>query len=151
MFDFFRSILRSIVYTASHPKLPLPEALADALAGMITVISVLMLLMFCVLLFSKIVTAAERRKAPKNPGEPAAGILGGADSPAALTVTDTAAPAPPAKPSPAGRPLPETQSQGKLTLIETDETTAAILMAIVSHQSGIPLNRLVFHSIRLLH
>ncbi len=41
-------------------------------------------------------------------------------------------------------------SVGELDLIETDEKTAAVIMAIVSHQSGIPLNRLSFKSIRLV-
>jgi hypothetical protein len=51
---------------------------------------------------------------------------------------------------PLGTPLPASASQGKLELIATDEPTAAVLMAIVSEQSGIPLNQLVFKSIRLL-
>ena len=41
-------------------------------------------------------------------------------------------------------------SSGELELVETDEKTAAVVMAIVSHQSGIPLNRLKFESIRLM-
>lgn len=49
-----------------------------------------------------------------------------------------------------GTPLPDTQSQGELKLINTDEPTAAVIMALVSHQSGIPLNRLEFKSIRLM-
>lgn len=49
-----------------------------------------------------------------------------------------------------GTPLPDTQSQGELKLINTDEPTAAVIMALVSHQSGIPLNRLEFKSIKLM-
>ncbi len=41
-------------------------------------------------------------------------------------------------------------SNGELDLIETDEKTAAVIMAIVSNTSGIPLNRLSFKSIRLM-
>ena len=41
-------------------------------------------------------------------------------------------------------------SNGELELIETDEKTAAVIMAIVSNKSGIPLNRLSFKSIRLM-
>ncbi len=41
-------------------------------------------------------------------------------------------------------------SQGTLELIGTDEKTAAIVMAIVSDKSGIPLNRLSFKSIKLM-
>lgn len=46
--------------------------------------------------------------------------------------------------------LPAKESQGTLELIETDEKTAAVIMAIVSNKSGIPLNRLSFKSIRLM-
>lgn len=41
-------------------------------------------------------------------------------------------------------------SQGELKLIDVDEKTAALIMAVVSHESGIPLNELDFHSIRLI-
>ena len=49
-----------------------------------------------------------------------------------------------------GTPLPATQSEGELLLVKTDEPTAAVIMAIVSNQSKIPLNRLSFKSITLL-
>ena len=48
-----------------------------------------------------------------------------------------------------GTPLPATQSEGELLLVKTDEPTAAVIMAIVSNQSKIPLNRLSFKSIKL--
>ena len=48
----------------------------------------------------------------------------------------------------AGTPLPGTQSQGTLELDGVDEPTAAVIMAIVSDESGIPLNRLLFKSIK---
>ena len=41
-------------------------------------------------------------------------------------------------------------SSGTLDLIDTDEKTAAVIMALVSNKSGIPLNRLSFKSIRLM-
>lgn len=47
-------------------------------------------------------------------------------------------------------PLPENQSIGDLTLINTTEEEAAVIMAITSNKSGIPLNRLKFNSIKLL-
>lgn len=40
-------------------------------------------------------------------------------------------------------------SCGELELVGTDEKTAAVIMALVSYKSGIPLNRLSFKSIRL--
>ena len=47
-------------------------------------------------------------------------------------------------------PLPDNQSVGDLTLINTTEEEAAVIMAITSNKSGIPLNRLKFNSIKLL-
>jgi uncharacterized membrane protein len=41
-------------------------------------------------------------------------------------------------------------AQGELKLINVDEKTAALIMAIVSHESDIPLSELDFHSIRLI-
>ncbi|NLK38714.1 MAG: OadG family protein [Clostridiales bacterium] len=41
-------------------------------------------------------------------------------------------------------------SSGALKLINVDEPTAAMIMAIVSDQSGIPLSELCFKSIKLL-
>ena len=39
---------------------------------------------------------------------------------------------------------------GHVALIDVDEKTAACIMAIVSHESGIPLSGLIFKSIRAL-
>ena len=50
----------------------------------------------------------------------------------------------------AGVPMPERMNQGELELVGTDEKTAAVIMAIVSDKSGIPLNRLSFKSIKLV-
>lgn len=41
-------------------------------------------------------------------------------------------------------------SSGDLELVGVDEKTAAVIMAIVSNKSGIPLNRLQFKSITLM-
>lgn len=41
-------------------------------------------------------------------------------------------------------------SSGDLELVGVDEKTAAVIMAIVSDKSGIPLNRLQFTSITLM-
>ena len=62
----------------------------------------------------------------------------------AIAVTET-----PAAKS-VGVPMPAGMNQGELELIGTDEKTAAIIMAIVSDKSGIPLNRLSFKSIKLM-
>lgn len=42
-------------------------------------------------------------------------------------------------------------SSGTLKLINVDEPTAAMIMAIVSDESGIPLSQLCFKSIRLIN
>lgn len=55
-----------------------------------------------------------------------------------------------AAPAAAGTPLPETESQGQLTLIDVSEEEAVLIMAIVANRAGVPLNRLQFHSIKLL-
>ncbi len=49
-----------------------------------------------------------------------------------------------------GTPLPENQSIGDLTLINCTEEQAAVIMAITSAKSGIPLNRLKFNTIKCL-
>ncbi len=66
--------------------------------------------------------------------------------------TEKAATAPVVKAAPAaaGTPLPENQSIGDLTLINTTEEEAAVIMAITSNKSGIPLNRLKFNTIKLM-
>jgi len=51
-------------------------------------------------------------------------------------------------PTATGSALPDSQSAGKLDLINVDDKTAAVIMAIVSNESGIPLNRLQFNSIK---
>lgn len=59
------------------------------------------------------------------------------------------APAAPAKAPVAATNAPGTSS-GDLELVGVDEKTAAVIMAIVSDKSGIPLNRLQFKSIALM-
>lgn len=51
--------------------------------------------------------------------------------------------------APSGIPLPENQSEGSVELVNVSEEDAAVIMAVVSHRSGIPLNRLKFNSIKL--
>ena len=58
--------------------------------------------------------------------------------------------APKPMPSAAGVPLPPNQSEGTIELVNVTEEEAAVVMAVVSHRSGIPLNRLQFNSIKLL-
>ena len=106
----------------------LTDALATSLIGITTVILILAIIACLILLVSKVIRAIEGKTA-KTPAE-----------------AKTAAPAA----APAGVPMPAGMNQGQLELIDTDEKTAAIIMAIVSNKSGIPLNRLSFKSIKLL-
>lgn len=55
-----------------------------------------------------------------------------------------------AAPAPAAAPVaaPAAPSAG-VQLVGVDEPTAAVIMAIVSNESGIPLNRLSFKSIKI--
>lgn len=63
--------------------------------------------------------------------------------------TPKASVAPASKPVAPQGPAPAVSS-GDLELVGTDEKTAAVIMAIVSNKSGIPLNRLQFKSITLM-
>lgn len=55
----------------------------------------------------------------------------------------------PEAPATNGTPLPANTSAGSLKLVDVTEQEAAVIMAIVSDKSGIPLNRLQFNSIKL--
>lgn len=102
------------------------DAIFVALAGMAIVLLELALLAVCILIISRVVRFTEKRFSKETP----------------QPVTQTATPVQ------SGTPLPDTVSIGNLTLIDTDEPTAAVIMAIVSDSSGIPLNRLNFKSIK---
>ena len=60
------------------------------------------------------------------------------------------APAAPAASVPAAPASDEMFSSGSLKLKNCDEKTAAMIMAIVADDTGIPLNELVFKSIKLV-
>ena len=60
------------------------------------------------------------------------------------------APVPPAASPVAAQTAGPAAASGDLELVCTDEKTAAVIMAIVSDKSGIPLNRLQFKSITLM-
>ena len=112
----------------SNIQMPLGEAIARSLIGITTVIIILAIIAILIILVSKVIRAIEGAAKKKAPEAPA-----------------VAAPS-----APAGVPMPAGMNQGELELINTDEKTAAIIMAIVSDKSGIPLNRLAFKSIRLM-
>ena len=111
-------------------KMPLADALATSLIGITTVICILAVIAVLIILVSKVIRAIESAATKKTPAASAA--------------------ATPAASAPAGVPMPAGMNQGELELVNTDEKTAAVIMAIVSDKSGIPLNRLSFKSIKLV-
>lgn len=104
----------------SNDAMDFGKAALVAVVGFITVIVVLAV----IALFIKAI-AAIFDKTSKTAKAPAA--------------TTPAAPA-----APAAQPV-----QSGVELVGVDEPTAAVIMAIVSHQSGISLDRLAFKSIKL--
>ncbi|MBR5825996.1 MAG: OadG family protein [Clostridia bacterium] len=103
---------------------PIEKALAVSAIGLLTVIIILAIIACLILLVSKAIRALEAAFAKKAP-----------------TGNTETAPAAPAA---------ESVSQGQVDLVNTDEKEAAVIMAIVSDKSGIPLERLSFKSIKLL-
>lgn len=104
-------------------KMPLSEALAVSLIGITTVILILAIIAVLILLVSKAIRAIEAKASSAKEETPAT-------APAV--------------------PVTEGTSAGQIDLINTDEKEAAVIMAIVSKKSGIPLERLSFKSIRLM-
>ncbi len=113
------------------------EALNVSVTGFVVVLLILALLAVLVLLLSKTIRAVEgtAKKAKKSVGTSETG----AASASATAVSPASA---------GGTPLPLNTSAGTLDTYNVDERTAAVIMAIVSHESGIPLNRLQFKSIK---
>lgn len=115
------------------------EALNVSVTGMIVVLLILALLSVLVLLLSKAVRAVEggAKTKSKKTAEPA---------PTAPKATTAAAPV--AVPVPAA--AASVPAQTSVDLYDVDEKSAAVIMAIVSKESGIPLNRLQFKSIKAI-
>ena len=106
------------------------NALLISLLGLGVVFFALVLIMGIILLMTKFSAAAERRTAP-----------------APTTVQAAADEAPVVQPLTLALPLAP-GTAGNIKLYDTDPRTAAMLMAIVADESGIPLNELRFLSIR---
>ncbi len=115
-------------------KMPVTEALAIAVIGFCTVILILAIIAVLIIILSKTIRATEK-------------IISAIKK--IIAKKASASSATPTAPSPA-QAAPEGINGGEVELIGTDEKTAAVIMAIVSQQSGIPLNRLSFKSIRLV-
>jgi Na+-transporting methylmalonyl-CoA/oxaloacetate decarboxylase gamma subunit len=98
-------------------------ALVIAASGFITVFLMLALLWGAIVVVSKVLNMIAPVKAPAPAAAPAAPV---AAAPAAGTFG------------------------GDVALIDVDEKTAACVMAIVSHETGIPLSELIFKKIKAL-
>ncbi len=119
---------------ADKITLTMPETLLVAVAGIAVVILELALITVIILGISKTMRAIEGKlsKSDENATE--------------ATVTPVPVAAPAASAALAAAPV--AYATGRTQLIDVDEPTAAVVMALVSKESGIPLERLAFKSIR---
>lgn len=108
----------------SEDSMTIPNALLVALVGFITVIVLLTIIALFIKFIAYIFSLFTKKNKPAAP---------------AAVKADTPQPKKPA-----------TALRGDVELVDVDEPTAAVIMALVSHNSGIPLERLDFKSIKLL-
>ena len=109
------------------------EALNVSATGFIVVLIILALLACIIVVLSKLIRLFDSDNKGKN-----------------KEANKTSAPvSEPVKATPVA-PAQTAQIPAGLELYKTSEKTAATIMAIVSHESGIPLDRLAFSSIRLV-
>ena len=120
---------------ADKITLTMSETLFVAVAGILVVIAELALITVLILGISKILRSIEGKLTNSDGEAPEVKITPVAP---AAPVAAPVAPAAPAAYIPAG----------SIQLIDVDEPTAAVVMALVSNQSGIPLERLMFKSIK---
>ena len=154
--------------------MPFTDALIIAVSGVSVVFLMLCILWLAMILIDKLVSFIEsfERVSETNQkvveSEPAKQFAFGAmrdetwDRPIQKVIgiftpkpDDTPAAKKPAEPKPtpaatAATPVQPDGYAGELLLFDVDEKTAACLMAIVCDQTKIPLNELVFKSIRAL-
>lgn len=109
--------------------LPIGDSLILSLIGMCIVMLELAILAVMIIVLSKVLGSVTGKK--KETAAAAAAPAKAAPAPAPVP----AAPAAPVRPA-------------GLTLENVDEPSAATIMAIISDKTGIPLNRLAFHSIK---
>ena len=108
------------------------EALNVSATGFIVVLIILALLACIIVVLSKAIRLFDRDNKKANKTEEKTS----ANASESVKVATT--------------PPQTTQIPAGLELYKTSEKTAATIMAIVSHESGIPLERLAFSSIRLV-
>ena len=123
------------------PLLSIPDALGTSGLGFLLVLIVLAVIMLFVRLLSK-VSGGKSKKEIKEDDKTEINI----PTPVQTAQTETVAVEEPVKTEVS---LPYTP--GYVTLDGVKEQDAAVIMAITSHESGIPLERLCFKSIRRLN
>ena len=109
-----------------HDPISVLDALMIALSGIVIVFLMLALLWGVLAVISRVMGVLEKHTA----------------HPASVSAAAPAAAAPAAAPAPAPAPAPQVKLEG------VSEVEAACVMAIVSHETGIPLDQLVFKSIK---
>ena len=107
-----------------HDPISVLDALIIALSGIVSVFIMLALLWGVIAVISRVMGVLEKHTA----------------HPASVSAAAPAAAAPAAAPAPV--PAPQVKLEG------VSEVEAACVMAIVSHETGIPLDQLVFKSIK---
>ena len=107
-----------------HDPISVLDALMIALSGIVIVFLMLALLWGVIAVISRVMGVLEKHTA----------------HPASVSAAAPAAAAPAAAPAPA--PAPQVKLEG------VSEVEAACVMAIVSHETGTPLDQLVFKSIK---
>lgn len=107
-----------------HDPISVLDALMIALSGIVIVFLMLALLWGVIAVISRVMGVLEKHTA----------------HPASVSAAAPAAAASAAAPAPA--PVPQVKLEG------VSEVEAACVMAIVSHETGIPLDQLVFKSIK---
>ena len=128
----------ALVSSGKGESLSITEALGISVTGIAVVMIILALLAVLVVILSKVIRVVEgasKKQKNKDKSKNTEEIKVPVSEKKAQNNTVT---------------LDETQSAGNLELYKTDEKTAAVIMAIVSNESGIALNKLQFNSIRLI-
>ena len=123
------------------PLFSIPDALGTSGLGFLLVLAVLAVIMLFVRLLSKVL-GGKSKKDIKEDSKTEVHLT----APVQTTQPETVVAEEPVKTE---APLPYTP--GYVTLDGVKEQDAAVIMAITSHESGIPLERLCFKSIRRLN
>lgn len=117
----------------SLEAMTISKALLVAIVGFITVLVILSIIALFIKLIAFIFSGIEKKTASKKVETVITPVEHKAAESKSVSVT-----------------LPDNESQGNLELIGVDEATAAMLMALVSYKTEIPLNRLAFRSIKFV-